>query len=86
MNTSKVWIIGTGLAVTVGAGSMIAPALSADRYCPNYRSALSNLNQARNDLNEASGDVKGNRLDAVYDIERAIANVKDAMRVKRCKY
>jgi hypothetical protein len=86
MKSIKSTIAGTVAVITM-AGSMVwlsSPAMSADRRCPLYRDSLSYLRQAKDSLQRASNNVRGERLDAINDIDRAIADVRDAMRVKRC--
>jgi hypothetical protein len=56
-----------------------------NRYCPNYKTALYNLTQAQYALEQAQSGVRGERLDALQDIDRAKRDVRQAMQYRRCR-
>ena len=77
--TSKT-LIATALVATLSLGTGIGIAI-ADQ--PFMHSALTNLRQAKHDLERADSDKGGHRLKAIGDVDAAIAETEEGIRFDR---
>ncbi|HJT07233.1 MAG TPA: twin-arginine translocation signal domain-containing protein [Stellaceae bacterium] len=66
-----------GLALVAGIGSAHA------EPHPALRSAINALERARNDLQHAAHDFGGHRVEAIQSIDRALEQLRIAMRYDR---
>jgi hypothetical protein len=65
------------------AGAAVMVQVPAEANQPNMKAALTNLNQARENLERANSDKGGHRVKAMRLIDEAIEEVKEGIRSGR---
>ena len=90
LQKSQIIPVLTTLMLVLGLGSLInsasAQPMKTTRHSerhPELRAALRDLQKARAELQEGAHDFKGERVEAIKDTDKAIAEVQQALKADK---